>query len=89
MFKTAEKPMEELLIPVYVQAKPGLPKAEEGEKRDEHYEVGDTIRPLALATIDERLKEGFTVRSYQIANAGPAQSTAVAWLVVAHLVKSR
>jgi len=79
--------MEELLIPVYVQAKPGLPKAQEGGKRDEHCEVGDTIRTLALASIDEKLKQGFVVKSYQVANTGPVQSTALAWLVVAHLTK--
>jgi hypothetical protein len=79
--------MEELLLPVYIQAKPGLPSTHENEKQSQYHEVGDTIRPLSLASIDERLKEGFTVKSYQVAIAGPAQSTAVAWLVVAHLVK--
>jgi hypothetical protein len=79
--------MEDLLIPVYVQAKAGLPNAQNAETRHEHYEVGDTIRPLGLPSIDERLKEGYTVRSFQVVNAGPAQSTAIAWLVVAHLVK--
>lgn len=80
--------MEELLIPIYVQAKPGLPSAQNAGKHGESYEVGDTIRQIALASIDEKLKEGFTVKSYQVVNAGPAQSTAVAWLVVAHLVKA-